>query len=78
VPAPAWALPGVEDAEAAAAAAPEPPSDGAVQYRSAPLWQTIREHYARLEASIPEYTARVDLDTFGSLYVEQVRACFGG
>lgn len=51
----------------------EPPSDGAVHYSSTPLWDTIRRHYARLQDSVPEYTRRVDLDTFGSLYVEQVR-----
>jgi hypothetical protein len=68
----AW-TPGVADAEAAAAVSDEPPSDGTVQYRAAPLWTTIQEHYAKLAASMPDYTARVDLDTFGSLYVEQVR-----
>jgi len=66
-------VPAVQDAEAAAAVAEEPPSDGTVQYKNAPLWLTIRDHYRKLEAIMPQYTARVDLDTFGSLYVEQVR-----
>jgi hypothetical protein len=66
----AW---GFVDAEEAAAAAQEPPSEGAVHYRtSVPLWNTIVAHYGQLQQTMPEYTARVDLDTFGSLYVEQV------
>ncbi|KAI8466914.1 MAG: hypothetical protein J3K34DRAFT_460646 [Monoraphidium minutum] len=88
-PAPGWlpgadggaaAAAAAAEAEAAAAAEAaalggggETPSEGSVEYRSAPLWATIRAHYAKLSAAMPEYTARVDLDTFGSLYVEQAR-----
>lgn len=60
------------DAEAAAETVEEPPSEGAVHYKTAPLWQTIRSHYEALGRTMPEYVRRVDLDTFGSLFVEQV------